>query len=53
LKEIRRLTKKARDEVKVLLKQEKSGTITRNALSTGLEEVAEDLDEAFVFHFRL
>jgi hypothetical protein len=53
LKEVRRLTKKARNEVEALLRRERAGTITRKALFTGLEEVAQDLKSAWVFHFRL
>lgn len=51
--DLRKLTKKARDELARLLAQEQAGTITRKNLHTGLEEVEEKLQRIFMFQHRL
>lgn len=53
LREVRKLTLRARKEIARLLAQQQAGTITRKALTTGLEEVNQDLERAFAFQFRL
>jgi hypothetical protein len=53
LNDVRKLTKKARDELTRLLAKEQAGTITRRQLRTGLEEVEYNLAQAWVFHFKV
>lgn len=48
-KELRELTKKARDEVAKLLAQERAGSIAPMELKTGLEELEEQLKRIFMF----
>jgi hypothetical protein len=53
LDDVRKIAKKARDEVARLLADEQAGTITRKQLTTGLEEVERNLERIMIFHFKL
>jgi hypothetical protein len=51
LNEVRKLIKRAREEVAGLLAHEQAGTITRTELKTGLEEVEGNLKRIMAHHF--
>ncbi len=53
LKAVRLLAGKALKELERLLVQEEAGTITRVNLSTGLEELAQELKQINVFQHKL
>jgi hypothetical protein len=47
--EARRLSAKAKDELRTLLKRNQAGTITRRELDTGLKELGQDLEKLMIW----
>jgi hypothetical protein len=51
LKRLRKLARRAHDEVMKLLKRTKDGNITQAELKTGLKDLEVDLDGIVGFHY--
>jgi hypothetical protein len=47
--EAERLSAKAKDELRTLLKRNQAGTITRRELDTGLQELDKDLEKLSIW----
>jgi len=51
--ELKRLSREAKAEVTRLLQRSRAGTITRSELDTGLREVRAELEQMWVFIFKV